>query len=761
MTDYKPPYRAAVLAGIGVLCLYALTLSPSTAMWDASEYIATAHILGIPHPPGNPLFVVIGRVWSVLLAPLGLSVAVRLNLLAAATSAVAAGFYFLVAHRVLVGFLSGHSEQTDDQAGEKEGGEAAAGATGIAGGKGWVPLVGAGAAILLSATAFTVWNQSTVNEKVYTISVAIIAAVIWCALRWKDKRDEPRGTTFLLAAVYLIALGSTNHLMSVLPLPALALFVLMVSPAVLLKKDLWIRGIPLVLLGLSFNLFLPVRAAQDPVINEGDPACEGIGEAVTSVYTNGRSGCENLSLVLTRFQYQKPPVTDRQSPLGDQFLNYFQYFDWQWARGLDSSELPGGGRTPITLFFLILGVWGLWVVWSGDRGAFYLLAGLGLTVSGGLVFYLKFKYGYSLASNIADRNLHEVRERDYFFIVSFGLWGLLAGLGLTALWMRVADLFSSANRLLLSLPVLIVAFVPVGYNWQWASRAGDFATRDWAYNLLMSVEPYGVIFTNGDNDTFPLWYIQEVEGIRQDVTVVVGQYLYTDWYPRQLKELTTPGRQRPFLPEQGAGVYSAPPSPPTNPIIALSVEDMDMVAGASSQNAQTLSLGGIAVQYPAGIYLDRGDQLTLAMIHGSIPERPVYFATPSGILGRLGLEPWTVRHGLAAKLVPRDLEGVPPPGVVRTSESMGADWFDVERSLRLLEDVYSYRGLKNREVWTDKSTLNIPWYFYATAILVADAALRWDGATQEQILGLQEQADAFYITAQGGRLALPALPGGG
>ncbi|MGM0670274.1 MAG: glycosyltransferase family 117 protein, partial [Gemmatimonadota bacterium] len=259
MNDYRPPYWSAVVAGGGIFLLYVLTLSPSTAMWDASEYIATAHILGIPHPPGNPLFVVLGRAWSLLLSPLGLSVAVRINLLAAFTSAAAAGFYFLVTHRILWGIMEkGEGGPTDARKSSRNS----------------LPLMGAALAVLLSGTAFTVWNQSNVNEKVYTVSVLVIATVVWLAFRWRDRRDEPQGLRYLLWAVYLLALGSTNHLMSVLPLPALGLFILLVSPAVLLNKDLWIRAVPLVILGLSFNFFLPIRAAEDPVINEGDPACE-------------------------------------------------------------------------------------------------------------------------------------------------------------------------------------------------------------------------------------------------------------------------------------------------------------------------------------------------------------------------------------------------------------------------------------------------------------------------------------------------------
>ena len=187
----RPPYGAAALAGLLVFGLYALTLAPTTAFWDASEYIATAHILGIPHPPGNPLFVVLGRVWILLLEPTGLPVAVRVNLLAAVTSAGAAFFYFLVAERVLRPVLETRARA----------------------------LVGAGVSVLLAATAYTVWNQSNVNEKVYTLSVLIIAAVTWLGVRWRDCRHEPGSLRYLLVAGYLAVLG---RVVSQLELPGTA-----------------------------------------------------------------------------------------------------------------------------------------------------------------------------------------------------------------------------------------------------------------------------------------------------------------------------------------------------------------------------------------------------------------------------------------------------------------------------------------------------------------------------------------------------------
>src|SRR3954462_11368133 len=102
--DYRPSYMAAAIVSAAILVLYLVTLAPNTAMWDTSEYIAAAYTMGLPHPPGNPFFVIIGRVFSIL--PIASNVAARINILAALSSAVSAGMWFLITERVLVGWFT-------------------------------------------------------------------------------------------------------------------------------------------------------------------------------------------------------------------------------------------------------------------------------------------------------------------------------------------------------------------------------------------------------------------------------------------------------------------------------------------------------------------------------------------------------------------------------------------------------------------------------------------------------------------------------
>jgi Protein O-mannosyl-transferase TMEM260-like len=760
MSEQRSPYLHAAAAAACLLLLYVVTLAPSTWFWDTSEYIATAYIFGLPHPPGNPLFVALGRVWIVLLSPTGLPIAVRVNLMAAMMSAVATGFLFLVAHRVLVGWLARSAEPSDSEGSQR-----------------WrkaFPLVGAWAGAILAGTAFTVWNQSTVNEKVYTPSVLIIALVTWLVIRWLDRKDEPGSERLVLLAGYLMVLGSTIHLMSLLPGPAVLAVVLFEKPKLLMQWRFLARGVIAIVIGLSFNFVLPIRAADQPMINEGEPICDSALGAAEAIYTMGMGdGCQPLSDVLTRDQYGKPsifadPTSDLLNPTPrgpklfvHQLLNYAQYFDWQWARGLATTELPGNSRLPFTLVFFGLGVWGLAAAFRAGRGYATYLGVLALTLTLGLVVYLNFKYGYSLDPGLGNVS-REVRERDYFFVASFHLWGVLAGIGLAAAWRWAAGGALSPRNLALSSPVIALAFVPVVFNWPWATRRGDYSARDWAYDMLESVEPYGIVFTNGDNDTFPLWYVQEVEGIRQDVTVIVVQYLNTNWYPTQLKYHSEPGRQRPYDVADDTGVYPLPTSAPTHAITSLTEAELDQVGYVVLPEDYTVMIGSQPVRYPAGFQFSRADQIALAIIQDSIDERPIHFASTGGQSTALGLDDYVVRQGLTSKLRFEDLEQ--DPDVVRVSDSVGGEWMDLDVSLSLVNDVFTYRGLRDRRIWADRATLNIPWHFYFLDLQLADAMSRSaderelsdeeESAVDDSIDGLLAEADRFLTTAQGGTVAI-------
>ncbi|HSG09323.1 MAG TPA: DUF2723 domain-containing protein [Longimicrobiales bacterium] len=747
--DLRPPYGAAALAGLMVFALYALTLARTTAFWDTSEYIATGHILGIPHPPGNPTFVVLARAWSVLLGPLGLSVAVRANLFSALMSGLSHALWFLVAHHILRFF-------SDDRR---------------------FRLTGAAAAVLVSATAFTVWNQSNVNEKVYTVSLLTIALLSWLAFRWQENLGKGKDDNLLVLMVFILALSVGNHLMAFLAAPAIALFILVVHPRTLLNWKLYLAAGGAVILGISIHLFLPLRSALDPVINEAAPTCPDLGSALGAIATYGKAGCVALSEALNRTQYDKPGLIPRLAPLSSQFANYLQYFDWQWARGLDGTNTVFANlRLPFTMLFTGLGVWGAIEHFRRDKPSFFYVMALFGTLSVALVYYLNFKYGYSLESPVPNRELHEVRERDYFFIVSFSVWGLWAGIGIATLWKEAADeLKTSLGR---TVPILGLAFIPLIANWGWASRADDYAARDWAYNLLMSVEPYGVLFTNGDNDTFPLWYLQEAEGIRKDVTVIVTSYLNTDWYAKQLRDLTRPCPagvspaddptliicQRPYTAENTDAAYvfdvadagdkvplqlDRPLQAPTKSILPLDDATMERVAQsyAPVEQDQRLQLGNVEATLRAGQIIYPWMQYALVLINESLAERPVYFASSGNAASSLGMDAYLVRQGLAFKLSNGPPEAVGGADVVAMSQTpyspVIGDYVDVPRTRTLLDEVFVHRGgiPDGWSHWPDEATIGIPNYYAWTYLAAAQAALQ--AGDDEAMQRYQERTEAW------------------
>ena len=264
-----------------------------------------------------------------------------------------------------------------------------------------------------------------------------------------------------------------------------------------------------------------------------------------------------------------------------------------------------------------------------------------------------------------------------------------------------------ARSWMVSAPVLGIALIPMVNNWSQASRAGQRDTRDFAYDLLNSVEPYGVLITVGDNDTFPLWYAQEVEGIRKDVLVANTSLMNTDWYTRQMI-------RRPIYEYDAAagpaiyrgGTWKKPTTKPLNLTLAQADSvplyvPLDSAMVFTHQSIQAV----IDPKNLAQGVLERADILTLYMIRDNWNTRPIYFSRTSGNYGNsLGLGQYLVTQGLARRLVNNM-----PGASADTIAIPGEGFVDVKRSFALWSTVFvGQKSIISRGDWVDKPSAGIP-----------------------------------------------------
>ncbi len=264
---------------------------------------------------------------------------------------------------------------------------------------------------------------------------------------------------------------------------------------------------------------------------------------------------------------------------------------------------------------------------------------------------------------------------------------------------------------LLASPVLAIAFVPLFANWHAASRRGDVTTRDFAHDLLNSVEPYAVIVTAGDNDTFPLWYAQQVEGIRKDVVIAVTSLLNTDWYARQI--IRAPVSE--YDEARGPAIYRGKQWPkPTVPPVRMTLNDVDQIPPyVRLTEPQLFQAGDIKAEVAPG-YLEKADILVLRMIKDNTG-RPIYFSRTTGDYAhRLGLGPYLLTQGFARKLMPN----VPTAGR-DTVLAPGEGFVDVPRSVALWTEVFKgQQALIAKDDWPDRASINIPVLYAATGALL-------------------------------------------
>jgi len=655
---------------------YAITVAPTVSFWDCGEFIASAYTLGIPHPPGRPFFILFVRAVMICL-PMVEEIAKRANYISAFASSAAAFMMVVFVWDLLTKLTKNTSR--------------------------FILIAASLSAGFLLTFADTFWFNA-VEAEVYNIIMFLTLLISWFGLKYYVSNDEGQKNRYLVFICYLAFLGVGFHLFAMLIIPAVFVLVLLSNGKPL--KDLterwplWISGTILcslvyaiasflswslillivllvawlttkkspfhkdislslaltvvALIGFSTHLYIPIRSALNPTINENSPKISLNGNLFPSKDNeNWRAFYDYLE----RKQYGSESMIARSLYRRAQFENqvlafpHMGYGGWQIAQytpfkpgevsysrgGIYAADPEGnppvvrgplefptlmmsiGNNKPIqAVIFLIFNGLLFWIVFKAfksDKTIAIYLALLYLLCSGGLLWYLNFsdgtkperrdyeiwqeglnsymdmlaKGGVSVGiTKIPDPNellniqrkinmdyakglkpspaeqsgawqnwniiqatlasvgvpalplpdpVHlEVRNRDYFYSPAFVFMSLLYGLGI-GFWL-ISIQRKRANFLLPSGIAIVVlcGAIPLFANYKEHNRGKLWVPWDYAYNLLMSCEPNAILFTNGDNDTFPLWFAQEVVGIRKDVRVVNLSLGNTDWYIKQMLE---------------------------------------------------------------------------------------------------------------------------------------------------------------------------------------------------------------------------------
>ena len=400
----------------------------------------------------------------------------------------------------------------------------------------------------------------------------------------------------------------------------------------------------------------------------------------------------------------------RQNDLNNQFG---ELDAGNWISGLpfidnprlgDQSLLPpdlgknNKGHNRYYLLPLLLGIIGLvWQSFAGKKGIEQFW----------VVFFLFFMTGIAIVLYL-NQTPNQPRERDYAFAGSFYAFAIWIGMGVAGLWRLLSDKVKTDKERMICAIVAAVAglLVPiqmVSQTWDDHDRSGRTAARDFAINYLESLEPNAVVFCNGDNDTFPLWYVQEVEGIRPDVRVINLSYLTSDWYANQQRMDTYKGKAVDFTatPDQYAynlqdvtvlpysnktpidllsglkllysgnsvdqyyGYRQLPSSVVKIPVNKEAVIKRGLVAAKDSADIVddiVIDLGNTQAYRSKG-YLGLGEILMLDIIATNAANgwpRPIYWCSTVGDEYHIGLTDYVRSTGMTHQLVPTMQEGKVP-----------------------------------------------------------------------------------------------------
>lgn len=788
------------------LITYWLTMEPTASYWDAGEFIAVSYKLQVPHPPGAPFFLLMGRIFSFFSFGDVEKVAYCINFV----SVLAGGFtcLFLFWSITLFGRklmrISRPEELTSD--------------------KTWV-LIGAG---IVGSLAYT-WSDSqwfsAVEAEVYSMSAFFTAFVVWAMLKWDVIEDESKANRWLILIFYMMGLSIGVHLLNLVAIPALALIyyfkkytpstwgivatALISLLIIFFINNIIIPGLPtmagsfevffvnsvglpfgsgaivfglliiggltygimysqrhqmpilntfllataFILIGYSSYTMVVIRSNFNPPINQNDPSDVmsfvrylkreqyGSRPLLYGQYFNAQvvgydegevvyvKGKDKYEVADKRISYKYSPkdqtilpriystdpdhqriyreslgLREGEKPnfihnmrfmfthqIGWMYIRYFMFNfagretddqggDWlrptQWFEELPAALAENKGRNNFFMIPFALGLIGLFYQSVHNTRNFVVIALLFVLTGVALVVYL-------------NSPPTEPRERDYIYTGSYYAFTFWIGFAVIAL----ADWI---NRFIKNLKVAAIVATLIGLSapalmakdgWDDHDRSGRYFSVDSAINYLQSCAPNAILFTGGDNDTFPVWYSQEVEGVRTDMRVIVLSYYNTDWYINQTMRQTYESEPFPYtltsqnyrqggpndyLPfydakiknvdlkqylellkkdHQGLRLYPSANATPTREfILKVDVEKVKQL-GIVPKKLESLIVPEMRLRLK-GNGLEKKDLAMLDVLATSDWERPMYVNNTSLAQFNVDLTPYVVQEGNAYRILP-------------------------------------------------------------------------------------------------------------
>ncbi len=771
--NFKMLHRVlTALSFLIVFVIFAMTVQPSVPFWDCGEFLGMMTWQQVPHPPGAPLFSIIGGVVQVLI-PFG-NLGLQGNMMSVVASALTVMFLYLMAVIVIKNLRKDPIEMLADALAVHGAAFVGAVAFGVSG---------------------TFWFNG-VESEVYAMGTLNVAAVLYLLMRWTQVADEEGNEKYLVLSVYLTGLSMGIHLLAMLVLFALVLivyfrkyevnpktFIIMSLLGILmyvLVIDMLAQGLPAYLAGHSMgrNEAMEFKIEDSGALTVFTILClVGVGvlfgwsvkkkKPVPALITmsllavifsfsvfahvvirsnsnppmneNVPKNMRQLASYIGREQYGDAPMWPRRYQTEDYFIRchnkqdengnylyggkewqhptrkivsrkdgsqvyamdwsnvntkgeidymikwqanhmYWRYFMWNFVGRMsdvqdegvawfDSPNSPkvkeavyktgNEGVYPIRYFALplLFGLIGLFFQFRRDPKY-------------ALVFLATFVVTGVLTALFQNQQDPQPRERDYFYVASFLIWGLWMGVGtygiIDAINKKIKSTAIVATVLIAS--TLLVPINMFASNYPVYGRAGKWLPFDYAYNVLQSCEEDAILFTNGDNDTFPVWYMQDVEGVRRDIRVCNLSLGQTLWYINELKNREPWGAKKVALnipdsqltgEEDAEGKFKYEFGPAKTDIIKVRPEILKQFNAPQNvidKGEVTITfIGKERQQDEKGepiYFFGVNDKLIREIILASNFERPLYFINSAGRNAMAGLENYLRTEGFCSRICP-------------------------------------------------------------------------------------------------------------